>query len=414
MAEAVLVPQVGQDLTEAKIVALHVKLGDLVKKGDLVAEVESEKASFEVEAFTAGTVIHLPYKLGDVATVLQPLLLLGEPGETIGDAASAGPVAAKAAPATEAIAPPPQDGIVRSSPLARRLASSNGLELHRIPGSGPKGAVIRRDIDAALAGKSEAPSPSASAIAFRNLKAGAGDPIVFIHGFGSDLSSWRPFIAEVTLANPMIGLDLPAHGASPPLEQGDFDMIVARVAEALVAQRLDRLHLAGHSLGAAVAAAIAARAAPLVRSLTLIAPAGLGPRIDGDFIQGFLAAETEKALKSWLGRLFHDETRLPQAMIRATLAARAGTALAAGQRQAAAHLFEGSTQLFSIRSALARYQGPARVIVGIEDQIIPAAQAESLPGHVALHRLAGIGHLPQIEAAPLVARLVGETVRAAG
>ena len=189
---------------------------------------------------------------------------------------------------------------------------------------------------------------------------------------------------------------------------------MARVADALAAQRLDRVHLAGHSLGAAVAAAIAAGSSVDVRSLTLIAPAGLGPRINGDFIQGFLAAETEKALKSWLIQLFHDETRLPQAMIRATLSARAGTAVAVGQRQAAAHLFEGSTQLFSIRSALARYEGPCRVIVGTEDRIIPASQAQGLPGHVALHRLAGIGHLPQIEANSLVARLVGETVRAAG
>ena len=61
MADAILVPQVGQDLTEAKIVALNVKLGDSVAKGDIVAEVESEKATFEVEAFVAGIVISLPF-----------------------------------------------------------------------------------------------------------------------------------------------------------------------------------------------------------------------------------------------------------------------------------------------------------------------------------------------------------------
>jgi pyruvate dehydrogenase E2 component (dihydrolipoamide acetyltransferase) len=69
MAQPILVPQVGQDLTEAKIVELYVKLGDHVKKGDLVALVESEKASFEVEAFVEGTVISLPYKVLDWATV---------------------------------------------------------------------------------------------------------------------------------------------------------------------------------------------------------------------------------------------------------------------------------------------------------------------------------------------------------
>ena len=72
MARPILMPQVGQDLTEGKIVAINVKLGDKVKKGDIVAEVESEKATFEVEAFETGTVIELPFKVGDMAIVLNP------------------------------------------------------------------------------------------------------------------------------------------------------------------------------------------------------------------------------------------------------------------------------------------------------------------------------------------------------
>ncbi|MEI6099467.1 MAG: biotin/lipoyl-containing protein, partial [Alphaproteobacteria bacterium] len=83
MAQPILVPQVGQDLTEAKIIELHVKLGDRVKKGDLVAVVESEKASFEVEAFCEGVVISLPFKAGDMATVLEPMMHLGQEGETL-------------------------------------------------------------------------------------------------------------------------------------------------------------------------------------------------------------------------------------------------------------------------------------------------------------------------------------------
>ncbi|MBM3637015.1 MAG: biotin/lipoyl-binding protein, partial [Alphaproteobacteria bacterium] len=83
MADSILCPQVGQDLTEAKVVALHVKLGDKVKKGDIVAEVESEKASFEVESFSSGTVIALPYKVGDTATVLEPLVVLGKEGKSV-------------------------------------------------------------------------------------------------------------------------------------------------------------------------------------------------------------------------------------------------------------------------------------------------------------------------------------------
>jgi pyruvate dehydrogenase E2 component (dihydrolipoamide acetyltransferase) len=111
--------------------------------------------------------------------------------------------------------------------------------------------------------------------------------------------------------------------------------------------------------------------------------------------------------------LVHRRSALPQAMIRATLAAREGTELVAGQQRLAGAVFAGSTQLFSIRDALESYEGPCRVIVGRNDAIIPAEYADVVPGHVAINKLSGVGHLPQLEAAALVARLVSETVRAA-
>jgi pyruvate dehydrogenase E2 component (dihydrolipoamide acetyltransferase) len=77
-------------------------------------------------------------------------------------------------------------------------------------------------------------------------------------------------------------------------------------------------------------------------------------------------------------------------------------------------VFEGSTQLFSIVEALRHYDGPCRAIVGRRDAIIPAEQSDHLPGNVALNRLDQVGHLPQVEAAELVARLVTETIRSAG
>ena len=83
MATPVFMPQVGQDLTEGKIVALRIKVGDKVAKGDIVAEVESEKATFEVEAFVAGVVVDVLYKVGDTAEVLKPLLFLDRLGNGV-------------------------------------------------------------------------------------------------------------------------------------------------------------------------------------------------------------------------------------------------------------------------------------------------------------------------------------------
>lgn len=417
MARPILMPQVGQDLTEGKIIALRVKLGDKVRKGDIVAEVESEKATFEVEAFESGTVIEIRHAVGDMAEVLQPLIMLGEAGDPLSRETTPPPAAVP--PAASPLEPAgsgrsPAMGQARagggSSPLARRLAAEAGLDISLMPGSGPGGAVVKKDIAAGVA----AAQAGTAASPLRSLQRGSGDPVVFIHGFGADLSAWRPFIAPLGLGNPVLALDLPGHGANAEVEAIGFEALVARVHEAIAAAGLKRLHLAGHSLGAAVAARLAGDGGIEIRSLSLIAPAGLGPRINGDFISGFLSARSEMALRAWLELLVHTPAMLPGALVRATLTAREAGPLAAAQERMAAGVFAGNTQLFSIRDALARFAGPLRVIVGTEDRIIPASYADQLPAHAALHRLPLVGHLPQLEAAGLVARLVAETVRSAG
>lgn len=151
MAKPILMPQVGQDLTEGELIELHVKVGDVVKKGDVLAVVESEKASFEVEAYEEGVVLEVLCKVGEMAVVLEPLLILGEAGETL-DTPSPAPSTApeKSAPAVSQA--PHDTGTVgtRSSPLARRIAAMNGLDVTLIKGTGPKGAVVKADVEAAM------------------------------------------------------------------------------------------------------------------------------------------------------------------------------------------------------------------------------------------------------------------------
>ena len=428
MAQPILVPQVGQDLTEAKIVELHVKLGDRVKKGDLVAVVESEKASFEVEAFAEGVVISLPFKVDDWAPVLQPLMLLGAEGEVVAapDAPAAVAVAAPTALApTPAPTPAPAPaaaplptpapaampaaatGGLRASPAARIAAADLGLDIARIAGTGPAGAVVLRDVSAA-------PARGAGLIALRSLQAGQGTPVIFIHGFGADLSAWRPLVGRITLGMPMMALDLPGHGGSTGVAAADLADIVTAVGDALRGVA-GGMHLVGHSVGAAVAMALTARGDLDVRSLSLLSPAGLGPTVDGAFVDGFLAAQTEPALAAWMRRLVHDPALLAPVLVRATLSARQDGGLVPAQRAVARALFEGGTQLFSTSAALRAFAGPASVIVGLDDAILSAREvAAATPPQAALHRLPGVGHLPQIEATDLVVTLISRTIRAAG
>jgi pimeloyl-ACP methyl ester carboxylesterase len=412
MARPILMPQVGQDLTEGKIVAINVKLGDKVKKGDIVAEVESEKATFEVEAFETGTVIELPFQVGDVAIVLKPLMMLGDDGEVseLANVDTAAPAILVNAFSTKLDTTQRSNSKAGSSPLARRLAREAGVDIGQVTGSGPDGAVVAKDLQG-LKGQ-VASNDFTSGTSLRSLQNGTGDPIVFIHGFGADLSAWRPFILQLGLSNPLYALDLPGHGANASASVESFDALVSAVHAAISNAGLKRLHLVGHSVGAAIAARLAGRFD--VRSLALISPAGLGPKINGDYIEGFLAATSETALKVWLAMLVHNPAVLTGALVRATFAGRTGSAMVANQQKLAAGVFEGNTQLFSIHDALKDFVGPSRVIVGTRDRIIPMTYVDTVPGHIAVNRLAQVGHLPQLEATALTARLVAETVRSAG
>lgn len=166
MAKPIVMPQVGQDLTEGVLVEWNVKVGDMVKKGDVVALVESEKASFEVEAYEEGTVLSLLYSAGDLATVLEPIIFLGEEGEVVPQGnAEPSPEAVSTTSAAEPAIQSGQGSSSSSSPLARRIAAQNGLEIAAITGSGPNGSVVKRDVENAIKAKVSAPAVMSPTIA---------------------------------------------------------------------------------------------------------------------------------------------------------------------------------------------------------------------------------------------------------
>ncbi|MEO1104670.1 MAG: alpha/beta fold hydrolase [Pseudomonadota bacterium] len=432
MAHPILMPQVGQDLTEGVVVELLVKLGDEVKKGDIVAVVESEKASFEVEAFAEGTVLSLPYAAGDTAPVLEPLMMVGEPGEVLTEDTGANGAATEPA-AQESAAPvvvdkapttAPANGRLRVSPVARRLALQHGIDLGSVSGSGPRGSIVMRDLKGPIEENAKGPTPAAAPatspvrdggrLNLRTMRDGPGAPLVLVHGFGGDLSVWRGFLNHLPTGRGVVVLDLPAHGGSVHEPADGFDALVTAVGDALLEARMDSAHLVGHSLGAAVCAAVAASGTIDARSLTLIAPAGLSRRINAEFVSGFCAARTEDALSTWMSVLVHDTTLVSGTLVRATARARADDALVEAQARLAEAIFPGGTQRFSVRDAVERFAGPVRAIVGLDDAIVDPPAPGALPAHVAVHHIPNAGHVPMLETPALVGRLIAESVRSAG
>jgi pyruvate dehydrogenase E2 component (dihydrolipoamide acetyltransferase) len=170
---------------------------------------------------------------------------------------------------------------------------------------------------------------------------------------------------------------------------------------------IQQAHLVAHSLGGAVAIALAEAAPGRVASLTLIGSAGLGPDIDGAYIEGFLAAKRRKDLKPVIARLFSDERFVTEPLLEQLIRMKRIDGVDAALRGIAAAAFPGGRQAIELRSALSDLPMPVRVVWGDADAIIPAAHAEGL-GRGTI--LPAAGHLAHVERPAEVAELVRELV----
>ncbi|WP_295812537.1 biotin/lipoyl-containing protein, partial [uncultured Nitratireductor sp.] len=154
MAVEVILPKVDMDMATGRISSWHVEEGATVKKGDLLFEIETDKAAMEIDSPAAGILRNITGKEGIDIPVGEVVAWIYEEGETVADTPSAAPAEAVAEEPAKAEAPVPVEVTapvsaapaataaspsgVRASPLARRLAKESGLDLSAISGSGPK------------------------------------------------------------------------------------------------------------------------------------------------------------------------------------------------------------------------------------------------------------------------------------
>ena len=140
--------------------------------------------------------------------------------------------------------------------------------------------------------------------------------MLLLHGFGADLNGWMFNQPALSDGRRVVALDLPGHGGSSrDVGAGDGEAFSRAVEGFLATLDLGRAHLVGHSMGGAIAALLAARRPDLVRTLTLIAPAGLGPDINAAFIDGFVRASRRKDAVEVLQLLVHDPALVSRTMV---------------------------------------------------------------------------------------------------
>ena len=189
MAEIVRMPKLSDTMTEGVVAEWHKKVGDTVAEGDLLAEIETDKATMEFESFYDGVLLYIGVEKGGAAPVNEVLAIIGEKGEKVEDILAAEgaadsveeaevekPVAVqeekqeevKAAPAavaseTTRASSNGSEARIFASPLAKKMAEEKGISLNTVKGSGEEGRIVKRDIEnyspsTAIAASSNAPT----------------------------------------------------------------------------------------------------------------------------------------------------------------------------------------------------------------------------------------------------------------
>jgi pyruvate dehydrogenase E2 component (dihydrolipoamide acetyltransferase) len=365
MIEKLPMPKWGLNMREGALVAWLVEEGDRLEVGDDIAEVETEKINGVVESPAAGVLRRKVAEVGDVVPVGGLLGVLAEPA--VGDAE----LDAFVAEFQATFVPEPEDA--EAGPQAETLTSGGRSTRFVRLGDGPQAVVL-------------------------------------VHGFGGDLTTWL-FNQEAlaTGRRSVIALDLPGHGGSTKdVGGGSLDELAAAVGQFLDGLGLERPHLVGHSLGGAVAAAVAADHPARVASLVLIAPAGLGPEINGAFLDGFVEAESRRELKPVLELLFADPDVVTRQLTEEVLKTKRIDGVDDALRTIAGACFPDGRQAVDVSARLAGLDLPVLAIWGVQDAVVPTAHAAALPASARVELIENAGHQPQMESPHEVNRLIGE------
>ncbi|MBS0659133.1 MAG: 2-oxo acid dehydrogenase subunit E2 [Verrucomicrobia bacterium] len=179
----ITMPKLSDTMTEGTLVKWKKKVGDAVQSGEVLAEVETDKATMEMESFEDGILTEIFIQEGEKVAIGQVIARVGD-----GSGAPAKAAPAKSAPAAEAAAPAapapaapsaPAGGRVHASPLAKKVAKARGIDLSTVTGSGPGGRIVQKDVLAAnpgTAAPAAAPAPAAPKAAPAPLTAPVAAP----------------------------------------------------------------------------------------------------------------------------------------------------------------------------------------------------------------------------------------------
>lgn len=231
-------------------------------------------------------------------------------------------------------------------------------------------------------------------LAFREAGPADAPALVLLHGFGGSGGHFDPVLEALTSKAHVVLPDLPGHGRSFDVSGSRHPRAAAQAVLATMdALGLDRFHLAGFSMGGAVACLTALQAPERVLSLTLLAPGGFGPEIAAETLRAFAAARTPEAVRSGLSRMMAPGAHVPDEDVAQVVDERANDALVSELVAIAELITRDGRQGAIPRSILENIACPVRLVWGTADPVLPVSQSGELPTGFDLRLVEGAGHL---------------------
>ena len=368
--QPIVMPKWGLAMEEGALTSWLVQNGAEIEKGQEIAEIETSKLANVFESPASGIVRRLVAKEGDVLPVGALLAVL--------------------APAS--VADADVDSFVASFVVeAPADADAAGAAVERKLERGGQTLVFK-------------------AAGLQN----EATPVVLIHGFGGDSDNWLFNIDELAKSRPVYAVDLPGHGKSSKiLAAGDLGELAQAVADLIDETHADKVHLVGHSLGGAVAFQILRDRPERVASVAGIAPVGFDDRVNGEFIEGFIAAQKRKDVKAALQLLLSDPDLVSSQMIEGVLRFKRVEGAREALRAIADKNLPSGRQTASFRDLVDENRVPVMIVWGERDAILDPAAAQGLPSSVEVVRIENAGHMPHLEAASTVNSKLAELFDAA-
>jgi pyruvate dehydrogenase E2 component (dihydrolipoamide acetyltransferase) len=361
MIKAITMPKWGLSMTEGVVGDWLVAEGAAVQSGTEVVLVETEKIAGGVEAADAGTVRRAVAVSGDTLPVGALLGVLA--GDEIPDAEI--------------------DAFVRQF---------------------QENFVPEEAGEEELGDQTE--TVQVGELSINYLRQGSAErTAVLLHGFGGDLDNWLFNHLALSSNRTVIAVDLPGHGRSTKeVGDGSFAFMADVLHDTMRELDVAEADWVGHSMGGAIALQLARSHPQLVRSLTLLASAGLGPEINTDYLQGFTRSRTRRELKPHVQQLFADASLVTRQLVADLLKYKRLDGVQESLEALAYQLGDHGAQAEVSRQVIDAV--PTLVIWGADDRIIPASHARDLPNQDNVHIFDNTGHMVQMERASEVNRLI--------